>query len=228
MEILGIEGESEAERLENGRIELAGMVSTGVDIPTSVVSISVRSRYPTLSAAVANRFVELLNQFNLETRQSGIRAKRLFVENRLSEAEATLHTTEEDLQHFLEQNRQFRGSPELEVQYERLQRRVAIKQEVLVTLSREYEETRIREVDNTPMITVVDHAVPPVRRSTPRRKLIVLVTSFLVGIVTLAWVFASDAIERRGEEDQEFVRRCKKMKEEVRRIVFPWVTKRLT
>ena len=44
-----------------------------------------------------------------------------------------------------------------------------VRQEVYLTLRREYETSRIAEVNDTPLLTIVDHAVPPVKRSWPRR-----------------------------------------------------------
>jgi uncharacterized protein involved in exopolysaccharide biosynthesis len=64
----------------------------------------------------------------------------------------------------------------------RLERRVQLKQEVLGTLSRSYEEARINEVRDTPVLTVIDRADVPARKSFPNRTLSVLV-ALLVGAV---------------------------------------------
>ena len=222
MDILEIQGDPE-ESLEMGRKVLDGTVSVGVDDRTNLVSISVRTRYRVLSARVANRFVEQLVRFNLETRQSNVKTRRQFIESRVAEAEIALRMTEEALQGFLEQNRQFRRAPQLEVQYERLQRQVALKQEILITLSRQYEEARIQEVNDTPMITIVDRAVPPVLKSSPKRKLIVLVTFFLFGAIAMAWAFAGEAIENAQEQNegdyQKFISHWKDMTQEIRSIL---------
>ena len=230
MDILEIQGDSEAESLEMGREVLDGTVSVGVDNKTNLVSISVQTRYRVLSARVANRFVEQLVRFNLETRQSNVKTRRQFIESRVAEAEIALRMTEEALQGFLEQNRQFRGAPQLEVQYERLQRQVALKQEMLITLSRQYEEARIQEVNDTPMITVVDRAVPPVLKSSPRRKLIVLVTFFLFGAIGLVWAFAGEAIENAQQQNKgdyrKFISHWKDLTQEIRSILLRRPTKK--
>lgn len=207
LDILAVEGESETERLEKGREQLDDMVSVHVDRETSVVSISVQTRHRALSAAMANRFVKLLSQFNLETRQSNVQARRQFVEERLSEAEVELRQAEEELQLFLERNREFLGSPQLEFQYERFQRQVTIRQEVLITLSRQYEEARIQEVNDTPVITVIDRAVPPQTKSAPKRLSTVLLALVLGGIVGIFGAFGQEFIERAKNEDPEEFRK---------------------
>jgi tyrosine-protein kinase Etk/Wzc len=205
LDLLDVEGEGERERLEEGRKKLDKSISVEVDNETNIVSLGVKSRYPELSADVANLFIDLLNHFNLETRQSNARARRHFIEARMVEVEKELRISEDDLQRFLEGNRQFRGSPDLAFQYERLQRQVAMKQEVVTTLRRQYEEARIQEVDDTPVITVVDRAVAPDRRSSPRRTLNVIVAFFLGGVIGVTVAFTREFADRaRVREEKEF------------------------
>jgi len=223
LEILDIEGDSPAERLEAGRKKLGDAISVRVDNETGIVSASVETRYPALSADVANLFIDLLNQFNLETRQSNAQARRRFIEERMGEAEDELRAAEDDLQDWLERNRQFENSPELRFQYERLQRQVTIKQEVFTTLRRSYEEARIQEVNDTPVITVIDRAVPPERKSSPRRKLNVILAFFLGGVLGVFGAFGREFAERARESDkgeyEEFTTRWAAMKAELRSYI---------
>ena len=219
LDILQTEGETEAERLENGREELEDRVSLAVNRRTNVVTVSVETRFPTLSADVANYFVYLINRFNFETRQSSAGALRRFMEERVSEAEVELLEAEEELKRFLEGNRQFEGSPELRFQYERLQRQVRIKEEVLATLRRQHEEARIQEVNDTPLITVIDRAAPPEEHSRPKRKLNVILAFLLGGLLAAFCAFGREYAERArstGDEGfQEFMSRLAAIKGEV-------------
>lgn len=222
LDMLDIRGDSHTERLERAREVLDDITSVRVDDETGVVLLSVKMRFPALAAAVANRFVALLSEFNLETRQSNVTARRLFIEERLTEAEAELRSAEEDLQSFLERNRQFRGSPQLEVQYERLQRRVTIKQEVLITLRRQYEEARIQEVNDTPLITVIDRALPPEQKSTPKGGLIVGLVFILASMLAVLGALATELVDRAREESdeeyQEFASSWARTKAELRSL----------
>jgi len=128
LDILDVDGDDPLERLEKGRERLRETVSISVDNETSVVSVAVETKFPGLSAAVANHILDLLNRFNLETRQSNAQERRRFIEERMDAAEDELRLAEEELKRFLEQNRRFENSPELNFQYERLQRQVTIKQ----------------------------------------------------------------------------------------------------
>jgi uncharacterized protein involved in exopolysaccharide biosynthesis len=205
LDLIRIRGDSERERLEEGREELADMMSIRVNNETSIVSVSVETRYRALSADVANLFIDLVNRFNLETRQNNAQNRRRFVERRVTEAEAELLEAEGELRDFLLRNRQFQGSPDLTFQYERLQRRVVIKQEVFSSLRRQFEEARIQEVNDTPVITVIDLAVPPDEKSSPKRGMIAAFAFFLGGVVALSVAFGTEFVDRaRAKDEDEF------------------------
>ncbi len=90
-----------------------------------------------------------------------------------------------------------------------MQREVYLKQEVYLGLQREYEGARIAEVNDTPAITVIDRAIPPRRRSHPRRKLMVMVAFALGTLVAVTLAFAADYAQRLHDtaepEFQRFV-----------------------
>jgi uncharacterized protein involved in exopolysaccharide biosynthesis len=144
---------------------------------------------PELAAATANRMLELLNEFNLERRQSQSREQRRFTGDRLAEAEQELREAERSQLRFLQNNRQYQGSPLLEFQAEQLGRAVQLKQEVFLTLTKAHEEARIAEVRDTPVLTVIDPAVSPAMRSRPRRVLGVTVALLVGGLLGVALVY---------------------------------------
>ncbi len=223
LDILKIDGDSETERLENGRKEMVRAVSINVANETGIVHVSVETRYPALSADVANLLVGLLNQFNLKTRQTEGRERRLFIEGRQSAAGVELRNAEETLGGFLEQNRLFQDSPQLSFDYERLQRQVRIKEQLFTTLRQQYEEARIQEVDDTPLITIIDRAVPPEEKSSPKRLQILIMASLLGGILAVFIAFGREYVERvkqRNEQAvQELAHRWATMKGKFRSVV---------
>jgi uncharacterized protein involved in exopolysaccharide biosynthesis len=144
--------------------------------------------------------LRLLNQFNLERRQSQSHEQRRFTGDRLREAEQELREAERAQLRFLQTNRQYEGSPLLEFQAAQLARAVQLKQEVFLTLTKAHEEARIAEVRDTPVLTVIDSAVAPAKRSGPRRVLGTVV-AFIVGGtlgVLLAYLATAWARTRRA------------------------------
>lgn len=202
LDILAIDGGTDAERVEAGQEVLSELTSVEIDDATSIVSVSVETRFPTLSAALADHYVELLNRFNLENRRSGVQQRRRFVEDRVADLGDELQRAEDDLRIFLEQNRQFEGSPQLRFRYERMQRQVAIKQEVFTALRRQYEDARIQEVNDAPVITIIDRAVRPTEKSRPRRRQIVMLAFALATGLAVVAALGAEFIERARARDQ--------------------------
>lgn len=148
---------------------------------TGVISVSVRTPSPEVSFEIAQRLLQGLNDFNLQTRQSQAREERRFTEERLDATRAGLHRAEDELQVFLQTNRQYANSPQLTFERDRLQREVTFQQQLVTGLAQQYEELRIREVRNTPVITVIEN---PMRapEPDPRRRMMVLVGGLLISL----------------------------------------------
>jgi uncharacterized protein involved in exopolysaccharide biosynthesis len=189
---------------------IGGLYLVRTDRLTGVVHLEVHTTNESLSAGVALRFLELLNDYNLRRRQSQAKAEREFIEERLTQAAGNLSSAEDSVATFYGHNRRFQDSPELTAREARLQRQVTLRQQLYVNLSQNYEAARIEEVRNTPVITVVEHPgalVVPRPRGTIVR---VLLAVFLTFAVTAFFAYLADYLGRaRGAaptDYDEFVR----------------------
>jgi uncharacterized protein involved in exopolysaccharide biosynthesis len=178
------------DRIAEAARRLGKRVSASSDRRTGIVSISVELGDPILAAAVANKLIALLNRFNLERRQFQSRAQRVFIEGRLEGARRELREAEGQTLHFLTTNRSYGNSPALANEYERLRREMTTKQDVYASLAKSFEDARIAEVRDTPVLTVIDSALAPDRRSFPSRRvfsLLGLAVGLIVGPLAAVW-----------------------------------------
>jgi len=164
---------------------------------TGTVSVRVTTRSAQLSLAIANRLLEGLNDYNLVTRQSQAAAERRFTEARLHAAQASLREAEDDLQRFLQANRQFDNSAQLSFQRDRLQREVMLRQQIVSGLAQQYEDARIREVRDTPVITIVEHPALPVLPDPRGRVRLAIVLTILFGVLGVAFVLGREGWRRQ-------------------------------
>ncbi len=188
----------------------------GFDVRTDFVALMVDSRWAQVSAAVANRAVELVSAFNSEQRLSRARARRIFLESRVTDAQTELHAAEDSLRDFYEQNRLWQSSPGLVVEERSVRRRAEMASDLYLSIRREYESARIDEVNTTPVITVVDRAVPPRKPLWPRYGAIILTAAILGVGLGLLWAAARELTShwaRQHPADAAVLR------EAVRRIV---------
>ncbi len=70
-----------------------------------------------------------------------------------------MRAAEDTLEKFLQTNRQLENSPQLSFQRDRLQREAGRQQQMMLGLVQQYEDARIREVRDTPVITVIERPV---------------------------------------------------------------------
>jgi len=179
------------------------------DRNTGVVRFEVHTPIPALSLQIADRLVELVNDFNLRRRQSQARAEREFVEQRLALAQDSLRAAEDALAAFFRSNRRFSDSPTLVGEEARLQRQVSLRQQVYVSLAQSHEAAKVEEVRSTPVITVIERPqgfVEPEPRGTIRK---VIVGMFLGGFLAFGIAFGAEYARRAREagpaDFQEFL-----------------------
>ena len=163
LDLMDISGETPERRFGNGLRKFKKHVLVEISRKSSIVNLSVTLRDPNLSAAVANRMLDLLNRFNLERRQRSSTEQRRFAAGRLGTAKSELDSAERARQAFLDSNRNYFESPRLMAVYDQLDRTVRVKEGILVGLTKTFEESRVAEVRDTPLLTVVDTATPPDR-----------------------------------------------------------------
>lgn len=163
-------------------------LSVSVNPKTSVVGVAMWGRNPELSAQVVQRVLDLVNWFNLRKRQSQASQEANFVEARLADAKADLRGHEDALQGFLQRNREYRSSAQLQFEHDRLEREVTLRQQTVTQLAQAYETARIDEVRNTPVITIVEHPVVPPEPD--RRYLLLKGTLALIGGALMGMLLA--------------------------------------
>lgn len=209
LDLLEIGGATPALRADRGVKAVSALVKSEEVKQLGGVRVSATTRWPSVSFQVAEKLVHAVNQFNTETRQSQAAAERQFVEMQAGEAEHALRVAEDRLQEFLERNRVF-GSPDLVLQRDRLQREVGLRQQLYTTLMQSREEARIREVRNTPVITVLEHPRMPVlgepRGSVQKAILGILIGGALGLLIAFIAQGVSGAKRAPNDETREFFR----------------------
>lgn len=210
MDLLKIKGPTPEMRLAYAVQRLRIIVQAGEDRKLSAVRVSVITPWPSLSLALVNRLVDGVNQFNLQTRKSQATAERQFADEQAAAAERGLRDAENRLQDFLQQNRDIGRSPQLTFTKERLTREVSLREQVYSSLLQNREEARIREVRDTPVITILEAprlaAIGEARHSVRKG----ILTGFAWGLIGVIIAFVSDGLRglkrQPTAESREFFR----------------------
>jgi len=168
--------EEALERLEE-------LVSVSEDRKTGLIHIDILTEEPQLSADIANYIAKAANDYIQAENSFEASRDRNFIEERLIVVKNELNKAENKLKEFRQENRRLADSPELQLEQGRLLRQVEMKQQVYITLQQQLELARIDEVKQTPVIHTLDVAEAAIKKDKPKRKLIVILSMMLGGIV---------------------------------------------
>jgi uncharacterized protein involved in exopolysaccharide biosynthesis len=176
-------------RVESAVQRLEQQIDVDVDPRTGLVNLAVESPDAATAQAIAESLLSLVNRFNLERRQTQASNERRFTEARLVQVKSELAQAEARLQNFLDRNRVVAQASSQRFEGERLQREVTVRRGVLEALSQSYEQARLDEVRDTPVITVVDRparALLPAPRGLLAKTFLGVILGLLLGI-TASW-----------------------------------------
>ena len=203
VDLLEIEGRTADERVRNAVDELDDLVAVRPDPTANIISVTTAAPWPELAVLINQRLLELVNEFNLQRRQSRAAAERQFLEARVAEAERDLIQAEAAQERFLSENRRYSESPQLTFEHGRLSRRVDLLQQVYTTLAQGYETARVDEVRNTPVITVMDEPRGPARQTAPRPLVNGLLGGLLGILLAVTIVVVREVIDSARRRDAE-------------------------
>jgi len=197
------------------------------DIQAGVLRIRTTARPAGLAEQINRQILAYLNDFNIDKRQTQAEQERVFIEGRLEVARAELEAAEKELASFYEANRSYQNSPRLAFEAGRLERRVQIRQEVYRTLAQAYEEARIQEVRNTPVLTIVD---PPEGSALPaiRLRLLAMLVLPVSALIVVAFVLVLEYLrQERAAEIQRLADAVARSGNRAANILVPRLARRI-
>ena len=192
--MLDIHGSTLDKRLERGYKNFLKRMNTAVNTKTGIVTISVETDKNWLSKVILDELLDLLIQYNKETRTYKARNNRVFIEKQLEKFEKAFTLAEQKLTDHKKRNRRIEDSPELQQERGRLQLEYEICQTNYINFKNEFEMAVLQEVKDTPVLNILNTPIIPQFKSSPRRLLIIVIS----GIIGLSFgIFGAFIIEYR-------------------------------
>ena len=154
-------------------------IEVNEDRISGLIKISTTFQDPYIAAGVANFIGNQVELYIQKENSAQSTKEKLFISERLLIVKRELEIAELELKNFKESNRGYEDSAELFMIFSQLFREVEAKKEVYLTLQQQLELARIEEVKQSPILHILDHAVPPIRKSFPNRSLFLMISAFL-------------------------------------------------
>lgn len=174
-----------ATRRDQALKKLNSAITVATNAKTGVVSMRVSTKSAPLSMSISSKLLDLLNRFNQDTRRGQATSEREFTEGRLAVVKKELREAEDAYTRFVQTNR-VSTAAQLEAEKSRLESEARMQRELYTNLAKSFEQAKIDEVRDTPVITVVEKpeiAARPDTRGIATKGVVSLVGGFVLGVI---------------------------------------------
>jgi len=206
-EILGIESSTPRGAAIMTANYLKPYIASNIYSRSGIVGLSVQTADPMLSQQIAAAVLTELDQYSKSRRLAQAIAERKFIEGLVSDARTRLIQAEQVVGNFLQDNRQYDTSPQLTIEHDRLQREVAMRQQIYTSLAESLEQAKVEEVRNPSALSIVeppDLPVDPQTTTALRKTLLGAAVGLLAGIVL---AFLLQRLHEKEQVQSETLRR---------------------
>jgi len=163
--------------------EINNAVSVNFDKKTGIITVSATLSDPVVAATVARLSLEYLTNYIIGYRTEKSRNQVHFLSRQAEQAKKRYQQAEYALSNYRDQNRSlYLNTAKIEEQ--RLQADFLLTQTVFNDLSKQLEQAKIKVSEESPVFKILEPARIPLRKSDPKRSLILLgfiVAGLLVG-----------------------------------------------
>lgn len=179
-------------------------LSLEINDKEGILTLSARFHDPSLAAQVARKAQIMLQHYITTYRIQKAQEQLNFIKDRYSEKKQEFQDAQEKLARFRDQNRNV-SSALAQTEIERLQSEYDIAFSVYSELAKQLEQAQIKVKEDAPVLTVVEPVRVPLKKSKPNRPLILIIWTFLGGIIGVGIVFGRQflgTIKQRWNEEE--------------------------
>jgi capsular polysaccharide biosynthesis protein len=170
---------------------LSAQLSLEVNDKDGYVSISARMPEARPAAELVQRAQILLQEAITDFKIQKAKDQMVFVEERYVEKEKAFTAAQNKLARFRDQNKNV-STAMAQTQMERLQSEFSMASSVYTELAKQLETQKIQVKEDTPVFTIIDPVSVPLDKSKPKRPMILIIWTFLGGIVGVGMVFGKE------------------------------------
>ena len=185
---------------------LGRRVSADVDQKTSVITIGTRMQDPVVSAILADTVVSRLRNYIADYRTDKGRQDLAYAEQLNAEAQKDYYEAQQRLADYVDKNQNL-ATRSANITRERLENEASLAFNLYNETALQVQNAKSKVQEVTPVYTIITPATVPIKKSSPRRGLILAGFIFLSFVGGSAWIlFGSPMLK-------EYKRKSKELKE---------------
>lgn len=154
-----------------------------------VISVEISDRDPKRAADMVNAFIEELAKLMQNFALTDASQKRVFFEQQMKQAKDKLTNSEIHMDR----------TPNTSLQYLDAVRDFKYQEAIWEILAKQFEVSKLDESKDFPLVQVLDKAIPPEKKSKPKRSLVVVLATLVTFLFASIWAFISEAMQRVKE-----------------------------
>ena len=172
-------------------------IDVNANVKTGLITVNVLLEQPKLARNIANFISVFVANWLTDTQKESIKRNLEFINERAAVLGSELQDAENELKKFRETNRNILNSPDLQLELQRLQRQVTIKQEVYLTMVKQREINQFEENKSADVIRILDKAITRFIPTKPNKKFIVVLSLFISFVLCFIVVLTSYITDRK-------------------------------
>lgn len=158
-----------------------------------VIVVEVNDKDPKRAADIANVFLDELAKLMQNFALTDASQKRVFFEQQMKQAKDKLTDAEIHLD----------KTPNTSLYYLDAVRDLKYQEAIWEILAKQFESAKLDEAKDFPLIQVLDKAIPPEKKSKPKRSLIVILALLVAFFLAVIWAFIREAMQRAKEQPEQ-------------------------
>jgi len=171
-------------------------INVSVDTKTGVITLSSTMQSAEISAAVADTVISYMQKYIIGYRTQKARKDLSYTAQLYNEAQANYYKAQNTLSTYMDENQGIVLARYKNTQ-ERLQNEANVVFGVYNQMAQQLQMAKMKVQDTTPVYTIIQPAVVPLRAASPRKLLILIGFLFLAGIGACGWILLKDFLSKK-------------------------------
>jgi uncharacterized protein involved in exopolysaccharide biosynthesis len=169
--------------------EMTKTLTLSVDKKNGYVTLTALGPEPLATAQIAEKALNLLQSRITEFRIEKAKQNLLFIQGRFDEKQQEFENARERLARYRDGNRGMTSNM-AKTEEESLQSEYQLAFTVYSELAKQLESAKISVKEDTPIFSVIESVIVPVKPTKPKKLVIMMISIVLGGALGMGWIFA--------------------------------------